>query len=127
MPSNVARFEILFYLSLLLSVPKVLLDANHMTGLLGLAFMSVILLFACAIWILLLWLAARRRMNWARWVLLVFFLVGLVPFLLNLVDIFGTSMLSGSLGTLQLAMQSVALYLAFTGNSRPWFAKQPVA
>ena len=129
MPSNVARFEILFYTSVVLGVLTFLLDAKHVSqkAEASFLFIGIVLVLTFGLLVLLVWLSARRRKNWARWVVFIVFLLGLVPFLFSLPEMFTSSMLRGSVATVQMILQSVAIYLVFTGNAKPWFEKQPAA
>ena len=125
MPSNVARFEQLMYLSIALGVIVDALEWNQLVLLAGpvggalfvLVFQSIVL----ASDVILIWLIARRRKNWARWLALISFLVG-IPFSMNTyIDLFQSGALAGILDTAQDLLQLVALYLIFTGNARDWF------
>jgi hypothetical protein len=71
----------------------------------------------------LLWLASQvaRGRNWARIVYLVFFLIGL-PFSIGpLLQALGYAPISGMLGIMQLALQTVCLVLLFGPQAHPWF------
>jgi hypothetical protein len=124
-PSNVVRFERLMYLSLASSViwPTFRWYAH------GLVFIEVLgnvlsLVFMASF----IWLAARRRKNWARWVLLVVFIFsthGYLRILLPHWRAHGPDAFALGLAV-QIPAQLVALTLIFTGNARDWF-KQPTA
>src|SRR6266851_10248280 len=83
MPSNVARFEQLMYLSLGIGVIQSLLRWNRLvaqaSAMGGAKFVLFGQIVTFALLVLLIWLIARRRKNWARWLMLVMFVSGL-PF-----------------------------------------------
>jgi len=119
MPSNVARFEKLMYLSLGISVILSIRRwyAGDLTGatFLGPAFNLVF-------FVLFIWLAARRRKNWARWILLLAFIASMDVVVEVLLPIWRTEGLDSTLGlSSQLLAQLIALIFIFTGNARAWF------
>jgi hypothetical protein len=121
-PGRVLWFEGLFYASVFLSVVRIALE---WTSAMGPARFLAIYAFLIA-QILLIWLAARRRKNWARWVLLVLFLAWAFTSLLH--DGFGwragwqpSSIAAQVLKLVQLVLEDIGLILVFTGNARRWF------
>lgn len=126
------RFEQLMYLTLFIGVFDSILLWNRLVsdaraaaidGAWSILFIQV---FVLAMMVLLIWLVARRRKNWVRWLMLVLFVVG-VPF--SLPTLFRTLLMNpfvGTMGCLQWAFQIVALYLIFTGDAREWFENGPV-
>jgi len=127
MPSNVARFEQLMYLSLAVGVVVSVLQFSHLTTMAGIGFIIFIQVFVLAFFVLFIWLIARRRANWARWTFLAIFLIGLVFYIPNVIVLLQSSLLSGSLNIVQCLLQIVALYLVFTGNAVAWFKKTPTS
>jgi uncharacterized protein (TIGR03382 family) len=73
--------------------------------------------------LILVWLVARRRINWLRWLFGVLFVVALPFALLQLVDTFSANPIAGALSSVQLVLQLVALVLVFLPSARPWFTK----
>ena len=124
MPSNVIRFEQLMYLSLGIGIVFSALQFQRLVSQSSVALILTTQAAVLGIMVLFIWLVARRRANWARWVLLVFFLLGLVPFIPYLSQTLQASPLSGSLSIAQLFAQGIALYLIFTGNAVEWFKKE---
>ncbi len=124
MPSNVALFEKLMYVAVAIGVAVAALDFGRVSAQVGSTVGTLVAqAFAIGLLVLFIWLVARRRQNWARWVFLVFFVIGLVFYVPALLDMFRASTLIGLLSAVQMVIQLVALYLIFTGNSREWFAK----
>jgi hypothetical protein len=127
MPSNVARFEQLMYLSLGIGVIVSVLQFSYLESQAGIGFILFVQAFVLALFLLFIWLIARRRANWARWTFLVIFLLGLIPYMLNVVALLQRSPLSAGLNLIQLVLQALALYLIFTGNAVDWFKKSPTS
>ncbi len=70
-----------------------------------------------AIVVLLIWQAARKRRNWARWALLTIGVLGIVPELQH----FSGGPLAGFCSLASFLTAAVGLYFVFTGNARGWF------
>jgi len=120
MPSNVARFEQLFYASLIVGVFIFASDFDRLERLGPVSSMIGTVGFVIGLLVLLTWLIARRRQNWARWVLVVLFVGGLPLSIINMSE---QHTLTASLSALQIVLQLVALVLLFNGNARTWFAR----
>ena len=124
MPPNVARFEQLMYLSLGISVVAVSLDYRpSQLSPLGGVLIPLVEAILFVISILLIWQAARRHANWARWVLLILFVVAVPLQIAFLNETLKNSLVAGVLEVVSFFLQGVALYLVFTGNATPWFKK----
>ena len=128
LPSNVAWFERLMYLSLGISETSFILrwyaHDLALSAALAFSFHALNLVFS----VVCIWLAARRRTNWARWILLLVFIVstyGYVPLLVPYLRSHGADALSLGLSA-KILVQLVAFILIFTGmlaigsNSRSW-------
>jgi hypothetical protein len=119
-PNDVVRFEILLYASLILDAlnaaifgvfpddppapPRVNLLAAFFIG--GLAF--------------LVWFAARRQKNWARWTVLGFFVFSVVSYIASFGEIpFGMRVV---VDLLSMALSAAGFYYSFTPPARRWFA-----
>ena len=130
MPSNVSWFEKLMYTVLVLGLVNLAIDGQRLAAapelrqIGGVAFLAVVAILTDLILILLIWLAARRRKNWARWVMAVLFAVGLIPAIPTLAGVFQANPAAGGIMVVQSVLQIVALVLVFSGNARPWFAAQ---
>jgi uncharacterized SAM-binding protein YcdF (DUF218 family) len=71
--------------------------------------------------VLFIWLVARRHKNWARWLLLILFVLGLPFYFRVLGQMLRLNPTAGSLSVVQVLAQTVAQFLIFTGNARDWF------
>jgi hypothetical protein len=71
----------------------------------------------------LIWLAARRQKNWARWLLLYLFMFETVTALWSSAYL-QTRAFYGLFRALITLMEASAYYFAFTGESAAWFARR---
>jgi hypothetical protein len=122
LPSNVARFEQLMYLSLALAVIETILERDRF-----LAENDNVRLLVSVAWYvyafvaLCIWQAAREHKNWARWALLVLFAATLPASLET-----GLTLTEAILRVAQFFLVVAALFLIFTGNARPWFDRSVI-
>jgi hypothetical protein len=67
----------------------------------------------------LVWLAARRRKNWPRWVLAAALALSLV----SLVQVISESgvQFDSSIDAVSCALTALGLYFGFTGDAKDWF------
>jgi uncharacterized BrkB/YihY/UPF0761 family membrane protein len=126
LPRNVLRFEVLLYLSLLLdTLSAAFLDRTPAdTGDTTTANVNMLAVVLVAFFLLLVWLAARHRKNWARWVL-----VGALGLsVLSLLDALGSGGLTfaTAVDVLSTALTAAGLYFSFTGDAKDWFNSQSV-
>ena len=121
-PRNVLRFEVLLYLSILLDVlSSAFLDHEQLAGLgaAAAARVNVIAIIILAALCGLVHVAARKRMNWARWVLL-----GVQALsVLSSLHAHGLGELTFGLAVdlSSTALTVAGLYFSFTGDARGWF------
>ncbi len=73
--------------------------------------------------VLLVYLIARRRKNWARWLLAILFVVGLPGSIPAVTDALAFNPPVAFLMGAQILTQLVALIFVFTGNARDWFSR----
>lgn len=122
-PGRVLWFERLFYLSAALSVARFVVNPPDSMPIVAFLAIYVVLVLQ----VLCVWLAARRRKNWARWTLLTFFVLWTTAGLIydGMTGSKGLtipSTASGALRLVQLLFEDVGLILVFTGRStRRWF------
>jgi hypothetical protein len=129
LPSNVARFEQLMYASLLIGLFNSALTWNQNVAraskIGGAYFVLYIQVFVLAFIVLFIWLVARRRKNWARWVLLVLFVLGMPGTVRVVRHWLSIEPVAGVLNLVQILAQVIALVYVFTGNARDWFKGTP--
>jgi len=146
MPKPVWWFEKLMWGSLLLGAVNAALDWNRLIYkavhrganvhipdyLLAEQFriMSVFAFFVAAATVLflllLVWLIARRRIGWVRWLFGALCVLGLPSLFTDLPETLSANPLVALLKALQTVMQLTALVLIFLPSARPWFAKPAV-
>jgi hypothetical protein len=125
MPSNIARFEQLMYLSLGIGIVIAAMQYPSLSSNAGAALTLSIQASTFGIMLLFIWLIARRHANWARWVFLVISLAGLLAYIPVLGQMLRINPFSGILSMIQFLIQAVAFYLVFTGNAVAWFKRPP--
>ena len=121
MPRNVRLFERLWYVSLGIGLLILAIDFRSLTSLATPVYVAVVQIVSFALVVFLVWLIARRRVGWLRWLLLLLFLAGLPFAVQNIAAIFLRATAVGVLLCLQAGLQVVGLYLIFTGDAKPWF------
>jgi cell division protein FtsW (lipid II flippase) len=122
LPRNVFRFEVLLYASLMLDSLSVAVQDRTPTAdmtdqmIMGTTLVAggMILLF-----LLFVWLAARKRKNWPRWVLAAF----LVFSVISLFQVIGENgvELGSLIEIVSCALTAAGLYFSFTGDAQGWF------
>jgi len=121
-PRNVLLFEVLLYASLVLDALSIAFqDRTPTEDVTGSTIMVANLLAACLILLLFyfVWLAAQRRKNWPRWVLI----ASLVLSVISLFQIISEGGLDfgGAIEVVSCALTAAGLYLSFTGDAVGWF------
>jgi hypothetical protein len=121
-PRNVLWFEVLLYLSLTLdSLSVAFQDRTPSPDVTEATIATATVVAACMILALvyLVWLAAQRRKNWPRWVLI----GSLVLSLYSLVGIIGDSglALDSAIEIVSCALTAAGLYYSYTGDAKGWF------
>jgi hypothetical protein len=118
------RFEVLAYASIGIGIVVSALEYRRLSTMMSAAEIGIIQFLVLAFLAWQVWLASRRRKNWARWVFLIFFLAG-IPFYIPLLsDMMSSAPVAGALNALQVFAQGAALYFAFTGEANDWFRKK---
>ena len=115
-PRNVLWFEVLLYASLVLDALTVAFQDRTTNP-----DRVLTLLDACLILLLFyfVWLAAQRRKNWPRWVLV----ASLVLSVISLFQIVGENGLEfgSAVEIVSCALTAAGLYCSFTGDAQGWF------
>lgn len=120
-PRNVLRFEVLLYLSLALDALSMPFREAMFNSVEAMPESAAKLVTAAMIlgFTALVWLAARYRRNWARWVLVVAVVLSAIS---TVGDITMGGVDVGNAEDLVSAVLSgLGLYYSFTGDARDWF------
>ena len=121
-PKNVLWFQTLLYASLMLDALSVAFQdrtpsADMTDGMIMIATVlaggMILLLFY------FVWLAARKRKNWPRWVLA----AALVLSIISLVQVIGDNgvELDSGIEIVSCVLTAAGLYFSFTGDAQGWF------
>ena len=121
-PKNVLWFEVLLYLSLTLDALSVAFQDRTPSDEMTKSMIAIATVMAAVLILLLVyfvWLAAQRRKNWPRWVLV----AALVLSVISLLQIIGDSgvELDSAIEIVSCALTAAGLYFSFTGDAKGWF------
>jgi len=122
LPRNVFRFEVLLYASLMLDSLSVAVQDRTPTADMTDQMIMAATLVAGGMIVLLLyfvWLAARHRKNWPRWVLA----AALVLSVISLFQVIGEKgiELDSLIEIVSCILTAAGLYYSFTGDAQGWF------
>jgi branched-subunit amino acid permease len=122
LPRNVFRFEVLLYASLMLDALSVAVQDRTPTADMTDQMIMAATLVAGGMILLLLyfvWLAARHRKNWPRWVLA----AALVLSVISLFQVIGENgiELDSLIEIVSCLLTAAGLYFSFTGDAQGWF------
>jgi len=121
-PKNVLWFEVLLYLSLTLDSVSVAFQDRTPNANMTEQMINVGTVMAGGLILLLVyfvWLAARHRKSWPRWVLAAALLLSVI----SLVQLIGEKGLAFDSGieVISCALTAMGLYFSFTGDAVGWF------
>jgi heme/copper-type cytochrome/quinol oxidase subunit 4 len=121
-PKNVLWFEVLLYLSLTLDALSVAFQDRTPSGEMTEYMIMAATVLAGGMILLLVyfvWLAAKRRKNWPRWVLA----AALVLSVISLVQVVGDNglELDSGIEIVSCVLTAAGLYFSFTGDAQGWF------
>jgi hypothetical protein len=123
-PRNIVYFQVLLYLSLLIDVlsaaflDRIPDDVTESTRL-AVNFIAVMMTVG---FVQLVWLAAHRRKNWARTILLVALILSVVSIVTTVGE---TGMQFGTfVDVISTTLTAFGLYFSYTGDALHWF-RQP--
>ena len=121
-PKNVLWFEALLYMSLTLDALSVAFQDRTPSGDITESTIMVATVLAACLNLLLfyfVWLAAQRRKNWPRLVLL----ASLVLSVISLFQIVGDGglQIDSTIEVVSCALTAAGLYFSFTGDAKGWF------
>ena len=122
LPKNVWWFEVLLYASLTLDAVSVAFQERTPSASMTEHMINVATLMAAAMILLLfyfVWLAARRRKNWPRWVLVAALALSLVSLVQAISE--GGLQFDSAIDAISCGLTALGLYFAFTGDAKDWF------
>ena len=129
MPRNVRLFLILNYVSLFVGLVVAVLRFDHSVAIAprgGATFVLMTQGFALGIPLLLVSLAGLARQNWARWVILVLFVLGIIVLVPTMTLARGGMMapvdMLVAIG--QTVVQGIALFFIFSSSASAWYRKE---
>lgn len=122
LPKNVFYFEVLLYMSLILDAVSIAFqDRTPDLDITETTIMAANVVAACMLllYVWLVWLAAYRRKNWPRWVLV----VSLAFSVVSLFQVMGDNGLQfdSAIEIISCTLTAFGLYFAFTGDAKAWF------
>ena len=121
-PRNVLRFEVLLYSSLILDALSVAFQDRTPSADMTESTIAIATVLAAGLILLLfyfVWLAAQRRKNWPRWVLLATLVLSVIS-LFQIIDDSGLQ-LDSAIEVVSCALTAAGLYCSFTGDAQGWF------
>jgi peptidoglycan/LPS O-acetylase OafA/YrhL len=121
-PKNVLWFQTLLYASLMLDALSVAFQDRTPSADMTDGMIMIATVLAGAMILLLfyfVWLAARKRKNWPRWVLA----AALVLSIISLVQVIGDNgvELDSGIEMVSCVLTAAGLYFSFTGDAQGWF------
>ena len=122
LPKNVLWFEVLLYLSLTLDALSVAFqDRTPTAEVSGSTIAAATVIAACLILLMVYFvnLAAQRRKNWPRWVLVGSLVLSVISLGQSLVD--NGVELDSAIEIVSCALAAAGLYFSFTGDAQGWF------
>jgi hypothetical protein len=119
-PPEVSRAICIAWISLVIGLPKLLMDWPYIRAQAPATFIVLTSTFSCGITILLIWKTAQGR-NWARITLLVLFLLALFPSFFIARSELARAPLVGAISSAQIGFQGLALFFLFTNPGKAWF------
>ena len=121
-PKNVLWFEVLLYLSLTLDALSVAFQDRRPTEELSEPTIAFATLIAACLILLMVYfvnLAAQRRKNWPRWVLVGSLVLSVISLGQSLVE--NGVELDSAIEIVSCALTAAGLYFSFTGDAQGWF------
>ena len=122
LPRNVFRFEVLLYASLMLDALSVAVQDRTPTAEVTERMIMTSTLLGGGMILLLLyfvWLAARQRKNWPRWVLAAALVLSIISLFLTIGE--RGLELDSFIEIVSCALTAAGLYYSFTGDAQGWF------
>lgn len=122
-PKSVKLFEVLYLVSLGIGLVNTSLGWENLTQKAGVGSLLSVLAGTFLITVVLVLLISRKGSNVARWVLVVMFALGAIPYITSLAGMFAQNPIIAFLAAVQVTLQVIALCLVFRPDTKPWFIK----
>jgi FtsH-binding integral membrane protein len=128
-PGSVVWYERLAWAAVATSLASAAADPATLAKYNNLYPIGYPILFVCSVagQLLWVWLIARKRQNWARWISLVVTILGLPSAILGFDERFQLNVAAAIAYHLAYVMLIVAVSLLFRRDAREWFARQHFA
>lgn len=125
-PRNIFYFEVLLYLSLALDALSMPFRGDSFDNMPDMSAPVAKLMTAGLIllFVYLVWLAARRRKNWARMILLASLVLSLLSILMSVAQ--AGLQVETAVDIVSAMLTAFGLYLSFNGDAVGWFGSSPV-
>jgi uncharacterized membrane protein len=128
MPSNVRNFLGLSILALAISLVAAVIGFDEAVAMVPLANASTIIIISSVVMFAvsfgLIAATGWGRQNWARWVMLIFFLLGLASLGMSFQKLMMMSSFQIGTAVITTLLKAAALYFIFTGNAKEWFERK---
>lgn len=122
-PQSVERFELLFLMSLGLGVVMAALNFDQVAATAGAGFVLIVTATTLLVMVgLVLW-ASRKGSNIARWILLVFAVLGAVAYVPTVPQLWAENLILPLVSAVQILLQVAGIYFVFRPDAKPWFQK----
>jgi peptidoglycan/LPS O-acetylase OafA/YrhL len=122
-PPKVALAEKLFYLIVGIGILRTAYTVVRHLDVRSPDFLIMTKFFSYAISVYLIYLVGKGK-NWARWLLLIIFIVCIPLIILPFFGMLSNNPISGALGLTQLGLYLAGLMLVFHQSSRDWFTQK---
>ena len=126
-PKHIKYFEWSFLISIGIGIIIVIYQyakiANMAINIGGGFFVVITQVISIGIILLLVLLTSRKKNSVTKWVLTVFFVIGLVLYVISLLTIQRLG-LNDFLSIIQILAQCCGMYFLFSKSSRDWFKKE---
>jgi hypothetical protein len=128
MPSNVRNFLGLSLLALAISIAASVIGFDEAVAMVPMANAATVIMITSGVMFAisfgLIAAAGWGHQNWARWVILIFFLLGLVSLAMSLPKLMTMSSFQIGTAVITTLLKAAALYFIFTGNAKDWFKRK---
>lgn len=112
MPPSIRYFELLMFIGIALGYVTLLAKGTLLSALAS-PYGAFIFLIALALYVLNVLLISRLRLNWAKWLLIIIFVIASISVFYSIQQTFTESILAGCIYILQIAFQVTGIIMLF--------------